>query len=558
MLHMLTRPAPPVTRIARRAPWWSASIVGGVILLALVGVILRAPAPQTGTPLWWLVTLALHAPFFAVLLFLVAGTVERLGFLRHGRTPRRPGALPAIVPAVCVQVPLFNEDAVAARIVAAVGALRWPDERLEIQVLDDSTDAAARATVEHAVAALRARRPGLDVQILHRVDRQGYKAGALEAGRTVTAAEFIAIFDADFLPTPDFLTRTVPHFYDGAGNPDDGLALVQAQWGHLNPEESALTRAQALWVDDHHTVQMSWRAARWGFVNFTGTAGVWRASAIGRAGGWRAASLVEDCELSFRHLFAGFRTTFVRDVVAPAELPATYTAYKAQQRRWTQGWAQVQRLHLATLVRRYETTPPRRLHLIYHMGIPWQWPLWAMWIVLLPALIHAGLWFGGGDAWTGFALYLAPMLAWTILATVLAAVETPGRGIGRRLLRVLPYVGVSTGMLPHQVSAFVEGLAGPMHSEFERTPKKGAGTARVRSAVRIHWPYVVTEGCFLLYQLTWGVVFLATGAVWPALGALFVAACIATVGFFYGDNAGRVLFVVDPAAVRAALTPRHA
>ena len=136
---------------------------------------------------------------------------------------------------------------------------------------------------------------------------------------------------------------------------------MQAQWGHLNHDESALTRAQSLWVDDHHTLQMSWRSAMWQFVNFTGTAGVWRASAIEAAGGWRAASLVEDCELSFRHLFAGYRTKFVKEIVAPAELPATYTAYKAQQKRWTQGWVQLQRLHLRTLLFRFRCSPLRRL-----------------------------------------------------------------------------------------------------------------------------------------------------------------------------------------------------
>ena len=162
---------------------------------------------------------------------------------------------------------------------------------------------------------------GVDCRVLRRADRQGYKAGALEAGRRQTDAEFLVIFDADFLPPADYLERAIPHFYRADGEPDAGLALVQTQWGHLNADESPLTRAQSLWVDDHHTLQMSWRSAVWQFVNFTGTAGVWRASAIEAAGGWRAASLVEDCELSFRHLFAGYRTKFVKEIVAPAELP---------------------------------------------------------------------------------------------------------------------------------------------------------------------------------------------------------------------------------------------
>jgi cellulose synthase/poly-beta-1,6-N-acetylglucosamine synthase-like glycosyltransferase len=196
---------------------------------------------------------------------------------------------------------------------------------------------------------------------------------------------------------------------------------VQAQWGHLNHDESALTLAQSLWVDDHHTLQMSWRSAMWRFVNFTGTAGVLRASAIDAAGGWRAASLVEDCESSFRHLVAGYRTKFVKEIVAPAELPATHTAYKAQQKRWTQGWVQLARLHLSTLLIRYQCSWPKRLHLLYHMGISWQWPAWAAWITLLPFLIHTGHWFGSFGITPGLMLYLMPsvllitVVTWMVL-----------------------------------------------------------------------------------------------------------------------------------------------
>ena len=199
-----------------------------------------------------------------------------------------------------------------------------------MQVLDDSTDEDTRALVEDVCQRVRTS-TGVDCYVRHRADRQGYKAGALEEGRRETDAEFLAIFDADFVPPEDFLVRTIPHFYGADRELDDGLALVQTQWGHLNHDESSLTMAQSLWVDDHHTLQMSWRSAKWQFVNFTGTAGVWRAAAIEAAGGWRAESLVEDCELSFRHLFAGYRTKFVKEIVVPAELPATYTAYKAQQ-----------------------------------------------------------------------------------------------------------------------------------------------------------------------------------------------------------------------------------
>jgi cellulose synthase/poly-beta-1,6-N-acetylglucosamine synthase-like glycosyltransferase len=312
-----------------------AAVAAALLIVAITSDVrgYRSDARGVG---WWTATMALHLPMVVILFFLAGGFVERLGFYWKGRAPEPPGALPARHPTVCVQLPMFNEHAVAERIIVAACAMTWPLRRFSVQVLDDSTDDETRA---------------------------------LEAGRAATDAEFLVIFDADFLPPRDYLLRTVPHFYRPDGTPDDGLALVQAQWGHLNHDESALTRAQSLWVDDHHTLQMSWRSAMWQFVNFTGTAGVWRASAIEAAGGWRAASLVEDRELSFRHLFSGYRTKFVKEIVAPAELPATYTAYKAQQRRWTQGWVQLQRMHLPTLLFRYRSSTIRRLHLLYHMCI---------------------------------------------------------------------------------------------------------------------------------------------------------------------------------------------
>ena len=387
---------------------------------------------------------------------------------------------------------MFNEHAVARRVIEAAAAMTWPVDRFSVQVLDDSTDADTRSLVDDVCAEVR-RSTGVDCYVLRRENRRGYKAGALEEGRLQTDAEYLAIFDADFVPPADFLERTIPHFYDGAGEPDAELALVQAQWGHLNHDESSLTRAQSLWVDDHHTMQMSWRSSKWQFVNFTGTAGVWRASAVATAGGWRAASLVEDCELSFRHLFAGYRTTFVKEIVVPAELPATYTAYKAQQRRWTQGWVQLQRLHLRTLLFRFRCSPLRKLHLIYHMCIAWQWPLWALWTLTLPLMIYTGHWLGGSDAMAAVLLYLAPTCSWALLAATTASLETkhtysdevtPSTFV-RRVRRLVPYTRLNTGMLPHQFSVFVEGLFGGMHSEFERTPKAasiGTTTCCARTA----------------------------------------------------------------------------
>ena len=271
-----------------------------------------------------------------ILFFLLLGALERFGFLCLGRKFVAEGALPEVRPLVCVQLAMYNEYAVAERIITAACAMRWPREQLEVQVLDDSTDPVLRAMIDEVVE--RERESGTNVHVMRREERSGYKAGALEAGRKQTDARFLVLFDADFIPSADFIERTVSRFYDETGDERTTLALVQAQWGHLNPASSMLTAHQSLWIDDHHTLQMSFRSAAWGFINFTGTAGTWRAEAIERAGGWSAKSLVEDCELSFRVLFSGYTTSFVRDVVQQSENPDTWTAYKAQQKRWTQGW----------------------------------------------------------------------------------------------------------------------------------------------------------------------------------------------------------------------------
>jgi cellulose synthase/poly-beta-1,6-N-acetylglucosamine synthase-like glycosyltransferase len=542
-----------------------ATVATALLVLAATSVV-GAGGVVTGDAGWWLLTTALHLPLLVVLCFLAGGLVERFGFYVRGRAAAPPGRLPTTYPTVCVQLPMFNEHAVARRVIEAASAMNWPVDRLSVQVLDDSSDYDTRALVDRACADVRAL-TGIDCRVRRRADRQGYKAGALEAGRRETDAEFIVIFDADFVPPADFLRRAIPHFYRPDGEPDTGLALVQTQWGHLNADESALTRAQSLWVDDHHTLQMSWRSAMWQFVNFTGTAGVWRASAVEAAGGWRAASLVEDCELSFRHLFAGYRTKFVKEIVAPAELPATFTAYKAQQKRWTQGWVQLQRLHLRTLLLGYRCSPVRRLAFAYHMCISWQWPAWGLWLTLLPLLISTDLWFGALGTGPGLALYLLPTVVWLLVSTTIASLETkhtyPQRltmtAFRRRFARVVPYVVINTGMLPHQFSAFTEGLFGALHSEFERTPKVASVTgsapekATRRYTVKVHWPYVLAEAFFVAYQFAWAALFLADGLLLAATGTAYVGACVAFLTYFYGDHAGRVLFVINHP--RAATAP---
>jgi cellulose synthase/poly-beta-1,6-N-acetylglucosamine synthase-like glycosyltransferase len=561
-------------RSGTRKPWLIAAAVlaiwAALFAVTVAGGLRHPPINTAGG---WLAAGLLHLPYIVLVLFLMIGACERIGYFFRGRAPSRGGCLPDAHPRICVQLPMFNEEAVATRVIEAAAALIWPRDRLTVQVLDDSTDDSTRLMVRGACARIQDR-TGVTIDFIHRTDRTGYKAGALEAGRHRTDAEFIAIFDADFLPPPDYLLRAVPHFYNSEGRSIEDLALVQAQWGHLNDDESFLTAAQALWVDDHHTLQKSWRSAAVGFVNFTGTAGLWRATAIQAAGGWKSASLVEDCELSFRALFAGYRTKFVKEIVVPAELPQTFTAYRLQQKRWTQGWAQLQRLHFATLMSGYRTGWPRKAYLANLMCISWQWPLWFAWIAVFPFAIAHGLSFAALGTQAALTAYVLPPLAFAVFAALIATVETKhtyaGHGGGsrtsaaRRIVRLMPYLVVNTAMIAHHVCAFCEGLFGPMHCEFERTPKTASVTASAagpaqtaaaatpvpqrRKAARL--AYLLTETVLVVTQLGWLVFFLFEGAVLAAAGAAWLVACVIGVRLAPGMSTLR--------ARSLALSPRAA
>jgi cellulose synthase/poly-beta-1,6-N-acetylglucosamine synthase-like glycosyltransferase len=232
-------------------------------------------------------------------------------------------------PAVTVQLPVYNEVYVVGRLVDAACGMVYPREKLEIQVLDDSTD----QTVEVVAGMVeRYRRQGFDIKHIRRGSRDGYKAGALKVGLTKARGEFIAIFDADFVPKPDFLLKTIPHFME---NPKVGM--VQTRWEHLNSDYSLLTRTQAMALDGHFVIEQAVRNKVGFFINFNGTAGVWRKSCIEDAGNWQADTLTEDLDLSYRAQLRGWRFVYLNDVTSPAELPSEINALKSQQFRWTKG-----------------------------------------------------------------------------------------------------------------------------------------------------------------------------------------------------------------------------
>ncbi len=243
-------------------------------------------------------------------------------------------------PQVTIQLPVYNERYVVRRLIQSVCRFDYPRELLEIQILDDSTD----DTVDIAKAeAAKMMRQGFDIGYIHRDDRIGFKAGALKEGLKYAKGEFVGIFDADFIPHPSFLKETIPYFSD----PEIGM--LQTRWGHINSDYSLLTRAQSMGIDGHFGVEQASRAWSGFFMNFNGTAGIWRKTTIEDAGGWQADTLTEDLDLSYRAQLKGWKLKFVSDVVCPAEVPVTINAFKSQQHRWAKGSIQTAKKNLGKL-----------------------------------------------------------------------------------------------------------------------------------------------------------------------------------------------------------------
>src|SRR5438552_10617069 len=252
-------------------------------------------------------------------------------YFRHRDRRARPLPPPARLPRVTVQLPLYNEMYVVDRLVDSVCRIRYPKELLEIQVLDDSVD----ETQEIAKAAVdRYREEGFDIHYIHREDRHGYKAGALDFGLQQAGGEFILIFDADFVAPPEILEKTLGHF------DDPGVGMVQVRWGHINRDYSLLTQVQSVLLDGHFILEHGGRNRSGRFFNFNGTGGVWRRDAIRDAGGWQHDTLTEDLDLSYRAQMRGWRFVFLQDVVSPAEIPVEMNAFKSQQHRWAKGSVQ--------------------------------------------------------------------------------------------------------------------------------------------------------------------------------------------------------------------------
>lgn len=365
---------------------------------------------------------------------------------------------PDSLPHVTIQLPIYNEQYVVLRLLDAVAAQDYPAEKLHVQILDDSSDSTTGLIAQH-IRRIAQRHPKLQIDHIRRSNRSGYKAGALAYGLSLTDSPFIAIFDADFVPAPDFLQRTIPPLLQ-----DARLAVVQTRWGHLNRAANALTRAQALSIDAHFLIEQAGRsAAKWP-LPFNGTGGVWRAAAIQDAGGWSAQTLTEDLDLSMRAQLRGWRALLLPDVTVPGELPPQIAAYRQQQIRWAQGSSQNLRRLLFPLWRSYLSLPAKIMATHYlAQYLPQLWML--ILLLLAPPLLLLD------------ALPMSPLAPLGIISLIppllyIVSQQMQGGDWVQRLLAFPALLLLGSGLIARNSWAVLRGIFVEEHEPtFLRTPK---------------------------------------------------------------------------------------
>ena len=408
---------------------------------------------------------ALLIPYFIVLVLLAGYGMHRyiLVYLYYKHKKNRttdPAAYFERLPRVTVQLPTFNEQYVVERLLDSICKLKYPQEKLDIQVLDDSTDETvevARNLVERYAAL------GNPISYHHRVNREGFKAGALAEGLKTAKGEFIAIFDADFTPPEDFLLRTIHHFTDSK------IGMVQTRWTHINRNYSFLTQVEAILLDGHFVLEHSGRARSGVFFNFNGTAGVWRRAAIDEAGGWQHDTLTEDTDLSYRAQLRGWRFIYLQDVECPAELPVEMTAFKTQQARWAKGLIQTGKKILPRVLRS-DAPLHTKIEAWYHLTANLSYPLMiVLSVLMLPAMIirfYQG-WFQ--ILFIDLPLFLAS--TFSISSFYLVSQRELFPKTWQRALLYLPLLmALGVGLTVTNTKAVIEALIGK-ESAFARTPK---------------------------------------------------------------------------------------
>jgi len=441
--------------------------------------------------------LALLVPYFVVLIILAAYGGHRYWLVylyykkQKNKTTDPPGHFDNL-PRVTVQLPIFNEQYVVDRLLDSVCRLDYPKDKLDIQLLDDSTDETievARGLVERYAAL------GNPVTYIHRDNREGFKAGALEAGLKSAKGEFVAIFDADFTPPPDFLLKCIHHFTD------PHVGMVQTRWTHINRNYSLLTQVEAILLDGHFVLEHSGRARSGVFFNFNGTAGMWRRQAIEEAGGWEHDTLTEDTDLSYRAQLKGWKFVYLQDVECPAELPVEMTAFKTQQARWAKGLIQVSKKILPRVLASDE---PRhvKVEAWYHLTANLSYPLMiVLSVLLLPAMIirfYQG-WFQ--MLYIDFPLFMASTFSISSFYLVSQKELFPKTWL-RAFLYLPLLMALGIGLTITNTRAVLEALIGKQ-TAFARTPKYRVETKKDKVGAkkyrkRLGWvPWIeLAIGCY--------------------------------------------------------------
>jgi cellulose synthase/poly-beta-1,6-N-acetylglucosamine synthase-like glycosyltransferase len=382
-------------------------------------------------------------------------------FLKNRRRVPEPAGHFAELPVVTVQLPIFNEIYVVERLLKSVSELDYPRDRLQIQVLDDSTDETRELTSScvHRLSAA-----GFDVELIHRVNRIGYKAGALEEGLSTARGEFICILDADFVAQPQLLKSSI-HFFT-----DPKVGMIQTRWGHLNRGYSLLTRVQAMFLDGHLLLEQVARSRSGRFFNFNGTAGLWRKSCIRQSGGWQHDTLTEDLDLSYRAQLDGWKFIFLTDVVTPAELPVDMNGFKSQQHRWTKGSIQTCKKILPRIWRS-RLPLPIKIEATGHLVSNFAYLL----LACLCVLLHPST--GGPQSgWLRVFLLDVPIFLTASLSVavfyVCAQRELYPRSWMKEILLLPALIALGVGLSINNARAVLEAVFNH-HSEFKRTPKYG-------------------------------------------------------------------------------------
>lgn len=444
----------------------------------------------------------LIAVYTACLLYMTIFSLIQLGLLKEFRKKRKTNQSLAPLsdndphPMVTIQLPLYNEMFVVERLIDNIVKMDYPKDKLEIQVLDDSTDESVQLAI-NKVNQYKAE--GFNIKHIHRIDRTGFKAGALKEGMKYAEGEFIAIFDADFMPEPDFLKRTMPYFNNGK------IGVVQTRWEHLNENYSLLTRLQAFQLNVHFTVEQAGRCAAGHFLQFNGTAGIWRRAAIDEAGGWHSDTLTEDLDLSYRAQLKGWKIQYVEDITCPAELPAEIYGLKSQQFRWMKGGAENTRKLLPTIIKA-DLPSNIKFHSGMHLMASGIFFI-ILWVGILSVPV---LWamdnLGLKATFLGFCL-LGTLSVMSVFYEANVMMCWKEKGYKHRFLRFLVlfplFMAVSMGFCLHNSIAVIQGYLGKK-SSFIRTPKMNMSGVKDKLKSnqyviqKIEWT-TIAEALFLFY-----------------------------------------------------------